>query len=468
MRWAVLLALATLAHADGGFVSTELPVVEIPDQQAILVWRDGREHLVIDTAHAGQGDLAWIVPLPSPPRIEPVSPAVFRTIAVATMPRLRDEPNETWGLSVVADRWRALGLAALLAIFFLVGASMVMLTAKATPDGVAVLGRGRVGSYETATVQSVDAGALLRWLDGNGFKVAPEMRKGIEGYVRDGWVFAVARLTSGGSLGRAHPLSFTFEAKAPVYPLRLTGTSGRALSLRLFVFSDLRARCEDLVVESCYEVRAAKEPRRSFYRDQGYEREIGHPEVLAIADGATVLTTLAGELDPARMRADLHPVFEERKPLVPVFYTAAAARSGAAATAIWVALAMLLPCHLAASVIRKRKGAKRTAIVAWCVAIGIGLVAGVADYGTTDVLKTRSSGGGFKLLDSHYRAGEIATATNDLATARDAVAAYWRHERNPYDGGDVREEASPGNYGLELRDGKVLYVAYDATGMAMR
>jgi len=38
MRCAVLLALAATAWADGKFVSTAVPVVEVPDQQAILVW----------------------------------------------------------------------------------------------------------------------------------------------------------------------------------------------------------------------------------------------------------------------------------------------------------------------------------------------------------------------------------------------------------------------------------------------
>ena len=98
-----LLALATVARADGKFMSTQVPVVEIPDQQAILVFKDGRERLVIDTAYTGEGDLAWIVPLPAPPKIEPVSPAVFRTIEVVTMPAIVERSSETWYMGLTSS-----------------------------------------------------------------------------------------------------------------------------------------------------------------------------------------------------------------------------------------------------------------------------------------------------------------------------------------------------------------------------
>jgi len=493
MRWAVLFALAATAWADGKFISTAVPVVEVPDQQAILVWKDGRERLVIDTAFSGQGDLAWLVPLPAPPKIEPVSPAVFRTIEVATMPALAQEPNHAWRLglyllvaiallSLIPLR-RTLVFAAA-GFVFMVGGALIFLTIFAQSSGVAprvtVLGRKNVGSYETATLQSVDAVALLAWLEGNGFNVATEARAGIEEYVRDGWAFAVARVKPGGSGGRAHPLSFTFEAKAPVYPLRLTGTQDRPLSLRLFVLSDRRARCEGLEVESCFRISKNTEPRRTFWRDQDEDRSIGQPELLAIMGDATVLTTLRGDLAPERMRADLYPVLEEFTPLVPQRYTEGAALSGAASTATWVALALLLPCAILVRRLGRGKEGwrrafhlwvavrRREVIVVWCAAIGVGIVAGVVDYATTDVAKTRTEGRPWALMYAHSRAGAIVEATNDMKTARAAVAAYWRYERNPFDGGDVREEPSPGNYGLEERDGKVLYVPYDSTGLPMR
>ena len=74
VRWLLIavLALFMLAHprcfADGKV----FPVIDhrasIPDQQALIAWRDGIETLAIETRFVGTGtDFAWVVPLPSVP-----------------------------------------------------------------------------------------------------------------------------------------------------------------------------------------------------------------------------------------------------------------------------------------------------------------------------------------------------------------------------------------------------------------
>ena len=307
-------------------------------------------------------------------------------------------------VSLIPSRRIIVRAVAMFVLFFGLALILLMIPrSQSVGNGVTVVSRGQTGSYETATLQSIDAGALLSWLEQNGFKVAPEVRAGIEEYVRDGWVFAAARLKPGGSGGRAHPLSFEFDTEAPpVYPMRLTGTQDRALSLRLFVLSDRRARCDALPAESCYETGPAEYPR-GYGRDEDEVRLIGQPELLRIAGGATVLTTLRGKLEPAQMRSDLRLGFEGYAPVVPVFHSEVAARTGAVSTAAAVALALLLPCYLAVWTIREHgKGwrhacrawvrvGRRGQIVAWCVAIGIGLVAGAADYVTTDVVERRAA-----------------------------------------------------------------------------
>ena len=488
MRWAfALLALAAVARADGKFMSTQVPVVEIPDQQAILVWHDGHERLVIDTAYAGEGDLAWIVPLPAPPKIEPVSPAVFRTIEVVTMPDVVDRPSEggwEFGLlllvaiatmQLVPSGWFVVRVAALAVLFFVLAMLILLGTSAGTPRGeVAVLSRGPAGSYETATLQSVDATAILSWLQENGFKVAPDVRAGIEEYVRDGWVFAVARLKSGGSGGRAHPLSFEFEAKEPVYPMRLTGAQDRALSLRLFVLSDRRAHCDALETESCYRV----DPAAGRWPDvlqRGKEREIGQPDLLRLAGDAFVLTTLTGRT-PHGQR-DLQLGFEKYAPLVPIFHSQRSAVTTALSYAVWIAFFLLLPCHLLVWAIRQRHAEKpwrrvpmgrSGQFLAWCAVLGIGLVTGAVSYLTTDITPMR--GGEGDVLDTweirslHRRAQAVCAEAADLDAARAVVGRLWLGRVNPYTGRPVAAEPSPGNYGLELREGKVTYVHYDARG----
>ncbi len=84
MRWAVLLALAATAHAAGKFLSTAVLVAEIPDQQAILAWKGGRERLLHDKREPG-----------------PAAPAEKR---MPTTPRSAGTKGEGPGCSTLQDR----------------------------------------------------------------------------------------------------------------------------------------------------------------------------------------------------------------------------------------------------------------------------------------------------------------------------------------------------------------------------
>ena len=64
----VLAVAAPNARADGKvYPATLMPQeVAMPDQRALLGWKDGVETLVIESAFVGQGkDFAWVVPLVS-------------------------------------------------------------------------------------------------------------------------------------------------------------------------------------------------------------------------------------------------------------------------------------------------------------------------------------------------------------------------------------------------------------------
>lgn len=94
----------TTLHADGIILPpVAAPEVTMPDQRALLVWRDGTETLVIESRFVSAGErFAWVVPLPSRPEIKPatagtlpalqavfrpriIAPASFSILAVATM-----------------------------------------------------------------------------------------------------------------------------------------------------------------------------------------------------------------------------------------------------------------------------------------------------------------------------------------------------------------------------------------------
>jgi hypothetical protein len=63
--------------------------VEIPNQQALIFHSTGVECLVIETAFLGEGtNFGWVVPLPSEPKVQPVSESFFPSLQNAFQPRL--------------------------------------------------------------------------------------------------------------------------------------------------------------------------------------------------------------------------------------------------------------------------------------------------------------------------------------------------------------------------------------------
>ena len=87
-------------------VSTE---VTMPDQRALLVWSNGVERLAIETRIVGEGtNFAWVVPLPSAPKVEAATVGLFPTLAWLTPPKLVNETEPGWWWV-----WSASGLACL-------------------------------------------------------------------------------------------------------------------------------------------------------------------------------------------------------------------------------------------------------------------------------------------------------------------------------------------------------------------
>jgi hypothetical protein len=495
--WLVLVAcVAGTAWADGKVFSTRAVVVDTPDQRALLWWADGRERLVIETAFAGDGDaFAWVVPLPAPPRIEPVSPGVLRTLEVQLAPQLETGAVDAWVLAFY-----------LLALFAVV--TLLACRAKPTPPAVRVLlilvglfggfllfvvtlspkgsvgggvtvhGREQVGAYDVATVSATDAGDALAWLSRHGFRVAPGAREAIEAYLREGWVLAVGRVavTEGDARRTAHPLLFEFASDAPVYPLRLTGIDNGPLALDLYVFGAARAACDRLATVHCARTEFPEPPGRPVFwnRFLGWEAELHHPGLRRIAEGAAVVTKLAGTLEPEQMSTDLRLEWEEFADARTTLYTPRAARATALNQGSWLALLALAVAALLGAgldVVRVARGrarpdlrqTRRRAAVMWCGALVFGVASGLFGYVAMDVTDAPAVGLPSVPVRHMALANRIAFIAT-VAEARQVIAAEWRGKTNPYDGRPVREEDSPGNYILREEDGHVVYVYYDARG----
>jgi len=296
-----------------------------PDQKALIVQRDGRETLVIETSFTGRGnDFAWVVPTPTVPKIETASTELFADLSSRTRPEL---------VSRVPDLGLAglVGVAALLlvrhggpgarrkATALIAGAVAVAFVLQAGPrdagaeplltlgassgidvrvpmtpaeDFVAVKQREVVGAYDTVTLSARDPKALVAWLRGHEYAVPEGTDEVAADYVRDGWVFTAVRLrrdADSADTVRIQPLAFTFAAAEPVYPMRLTGVATGAVRVDLFIAGVRRAEADGFVVDHCARIdtsgrraggagfrrdprRSAHSPRRRLVRDDAPRR----------------------------------------------------------------------------------------------------------------------------------------------------------------------------------------------------
>lgn len=334
--------------------------MSVPDQQAMLSWADGVETLVIETQFEGPGEeLAWIVPVPSVPKLAEVRSDFFPTLSDLFAPVFvhRSVWLLPWlcllvGLTALFRRDGKRPIVAALAAFALVscGAALVLpafigyvrRSSVALPPSVVVHGRERVGAYETATISAKDSGALLGWLGEHGYRVERAVEPVVERYVKAGWVFAALKLRRGpGAAARTHPVAFTFETRAPVYPLMLTGVQARNLEVELFVFGNGAARIEGFEALSQTHVRYPGGAR------PGGRRLIAHPDIAAHARGAALVTRMRGLLTPQDMQKDAAVRWAPAREKEHVVYTRDAAMTNATnyAGLVWV-LALALAGYL--------------------------------------------------------------------------------------------------------------------------
>jgi len=129
------------ARADGKVLPPVLVAqeIEMPDQRALLAWKDGVETLVIESSFVGQGtDFAWVVPLPAKPEVEAATRGTLPSVAALMLPVVRPAVEEVWvlvffgGLVAIAAAlagWRIIGWGLRVAVVASAGALLGFLLA---------------------------------------------------------------------------------------------------------------------------------------------------------------------------------------------------------------------------------------------------------------------------------------------------------------------------------------------------
>jgi hypothetical protein len=502
----LLVFLPVAALADGGFFPpSAFPAkITIPDQQALICFSNGVERLVIETRFTGPGtNFAWVVPLPSQPVVEEATIGLFPTLQYLFQPKITHSVTPFYKVILVLIvlvyllRKRTLGeiFAILLLLFVLAGLLLPALAtagmAVSSAQSVSVLDRKIVGIFETATIASRDAKALQYWLSENGFSLSTNAEPAIVSYVKDGWVFVVAKIRrddAGFETSTPHPLSFTFKTDQAVYPMRLTGADNDSLKVELYVFGPARAEASHFKVERCTKPNYPNPPPDDQHGLAWAPwlpetPNIVHPLLRRWVEGAPVATKLVATLSASDMRQDVWldwTTFAEKKNHL-------FSKSGALTTALNWAVGLLGLGLVAIYLIlffdetHKAKLLRLLGtMVTGCLIVG-GLVYLCLPKTAVRLVKMPGIHMRMHLSDFRnmlYQSGAtnlmgfraqasliLSDSTNNLNATTWAQSSNWQISLNNYFlGGQIREEDSPGNYLLRETNGTVELVVFDAQG----
>jgi len=202
-------------YADGCFVWNKGADIAEPSQKAIILYRDGREDLILQVKYTGPVDeFGWIVPVPGKPAVEKASMKCFYELSEFVQREGR------------SGRGKGLG---------------------DQGPGVEVIELKTVGDYDVAVLAATDAKALAGWLARHRFKWPAGRRDVLDHYVKKKWYFVAAKvhlaraktdtaLAKRLRSGELHPLKMTFDTAECVYPLKISSVNKGPSEVHLYVF----------------------------------------------------------------------------------------------------------------------------------------------------------------------------------------------------------------------------------------
>lgn len=204
---------STVAFGDGCFVWRKGADLNDPNQKAIIYWKDNREVLILQVKYEGQAeDFAWIVPLPSQPKVDVIlsEKSPFAEISLYTQLR------SYWG------------------------------TKGRMAEEVIVLERKTVGVYDVSVLSARDADTLNKWLNKNGYTFPAERNDLLQHYMKKNWIYVAMRIDPNAlqndeikklKVGELQPIRFEFSTNEMVYPLKISSVNTGETELLLYVLA---------------------------------------------------------------------------------------------------------------------------------------------------------------------------------------------------------------------------------------
>lgn len=240
--WIWLAALCPgVAGACGGLFcdrSRPAPPVQA-SERIIFVQEPGQMTALVQIEYRGAADdFAWVVPVPSVPELATADPAIFDDLDAATAPeftfkfaeRTERYTDDGGGGGGCEDSGSELAL------------SESVTESERTETSVRIIGQEAVGPYDSVIIASDDAGAMVSWLQGNGYAVADQAALVLRDYVDKAHYFVALKLRSEVGVGALRPLVMRYQGTEPCIPLRITAfASVPQLAVTAFIISSGRA-----------------------------------------------------------------------------------------------------------------------------------------------------------------------------------------------------------------------------------
>jgi hypothetical protein len=223
---ATLLLRPVPTSACGGFFCSTFPMNQV-SERILFVADGGTMTTHVQIQYSGSApDFAWILPVPSEPKLSVSHNEIFRQLQSATQPFFFLEWPEDGGDCGFFPR-------------------VTMAEDAASGEeqrDVEVVSEGRVGPYQTAVITSDDSEAIITWLTDNGYQLGELGAELLAPYVDEGLLFLALRLAPDQAAGDLQPIALTYPGDQPMIPIRLTAVATAPdLGVLVWVLGEERA-----------------------------------------------------------------------------------------------------------------------------------------------------------------------------------------------------------------------------------
>ncbi len=233
----VLLLAPAHALACGGFFCNQATLEAVDQKKERILFTvndDDTVTTVVEVSYEGDPtEFSWVVPVSDVPALDVVAPSTLRLLDMATSPRLippqiEYPENDDWWDDDDDDL-----------------ASDDDDSSDGDDDDdsdpVDVVDLPVVGPFDPEVVSSDDAGALIDWLNDNGYLITPEMEPFVAEYVASGTKFLCMKLAPEAGIADIAPIKMTYPGTQPMIPLRLTAVGAEPdMQVLAFIAADAR------------------------------------------------------------------------------------------------------------------------------------------------------------------------------------------------------------------------------------